>query len=65
MAWAALLLSGEVDIMQVVLGVDLGTSAVKVSAVDQAGKIVAQQSKEYPLSQPEPGFSEQDRKSVV
>lgn len=44
MAWAALLLSGEVDIMQVVLGVDLGTSAVKVSAVDQAGKMVLLQS---------------------
>jgi xylulokinase len=64
-AWAALLLSGEVDIMQVVLGVDLGTSAVKVSAVDQAGKIVAQQSKEYPLSQPEPGYSEQNPEDWV
>ena len=51
--------------MQVVLGVDLGTSAVKVSAVDQAGKIVAQQSKEYPLSQPEPGYSEQNPEDWV
>lgn len=62
---AALLLSGEVNTMQVVLGVDLGTSAVKVSAVDQEGKIVAQQSKDYPLSQPEPGFSEQNPEDWV
>lgn len=43
-----------------VLGVDLGTSAVKVSAMDHEGTIKAQQSYEYPLSQPEPGYSEQN-----
>lgn len=46
--------------MKLVLGVDLGTSAVKVSAVNQDGKIVAQASSEYPLSQPSPGYSEQN-----
>ena len=42
-----------------VIGVDLGTSAVKVSAMNKAGEIVAQQSYDYPLSQPRPGYSEQ------
>lgn len=46
--------------MKLVLGVDLGTSAVKVSAVNQDGKIVAQASSEYPLCQPQPGCSEQN-----
>ncbi len=36
---------------------------VKVSAVDQAGKIVAQQSKEYPLSQPERDLVNKIRKT--
>ncbi|MBA1394022.1 xylulokinase, partial [Lactobacillus sp. XV13L] len=43
-----------------VLGVDLGTSAVKVSAVNKSGQIIAQQSCSYPLSHPQIGFSEQD-----
>ena len=43
-----------------VIGVDLGTSAVKVSAMDRSGKIAAQQSYDYPLSQPKPGYSEQN-----
>lgn len=46
--------------MELVLGIDLGTSAVKVSAVNREGKIVAQASHDYPLSQPKPGYSEQD-----
>ena len=51
--------------MEVVLGVDLGTSAVKVSAVDREGKIVAQQSEAYSLNQPEPGYSEQNPEDWV
>lgn len=51
--------------MTVVLGVDLGTSAVKVSAVDKKGSIVAQQSYDYPISQPEPGYSEQNPEEWV
>ncbi|USS88400.1 xylulokinase [Fructilactobacillus hinvesii] len=43
-----------------VLGVDLGTSAVKVSAVDRAGNIIAQEAFDYPLSQPQSGYSEQN-----
>ncbi|MCM0582474.1 xylulokinase [Weissella diestrammenae] len=50
---------------EVVLGVDLGTSAVKVSAVDRSGQIVAQESFDYPLSQPKPGYSEQNPEDWV
>ncbi|GAK31356.1 xylulokinase [Weissella oryzae SG25] len=49
----------------VVLGVDLGTSAVKVSAVDRQGKIIAQEAYDYPLSQPKPGYSEQNPEEWV
>lgn len=51
--------------MSYVLGVDLGTSSVKVSAVDKTGMIVAQQSYDYPLSQPKPGYSEQNPEDWV
>lgn len=50
---------------EVVLGIDLGTSAVKVSAVDRTGSIIAQQSFDYPLSQPKPGWSEQNPEDWV
>lgn len=43
-----------------VLGIDLGTSAVKASAVDRQGKIAAQESFDYPLHQPQTGYSEQN-----
>lgn len=43
-----------------VFGIDLGTSSVKVLAMNQAGKIVSQASEKYALSQPLPGYSEQD-----
>ena len=50
---------------EVVLGVDLGTSAVKVSAVDRQGTIIAQEAYDYPLSQPAPGYSEQNPEEWV
>lgn len=43
-----------------VLGIDLGTSSVKVLAMNRAGKVVSQASEKYSLSQPLPGYSEQD-----
>lgn len=56
----------EEEIMaQYVLGVDLGTSAVKVSAVTPEGKIVAQQSVDYDLQQPKPGYAEQNPEDWV
>lgn len=42
------------------IGVDLGTSAVKLLVMDQNGKIIKIVSKEYPLFFPHPGWSEQN-----
>ena len=42
------------------VGIDLGTSAVKLLLMDEAGHIVGTQSEEYPLSFPKEGWSEQD-----
>ena len=42
------------------VGVDLGTSSVKMLLMDQAGKIEKIVSREYPLSIPKPGWSEQN-----
>ena len=41
------------------IGVDLGTSAVKLLLMDASGKIEKIVSKEYPLYFPQPGWSEQ------
>ena len=41
------------------IGIDLGTSAVKLLLMDQDGKIVNVVSREYPLYFPHPGWSEQ------
>ena len=42
------------------IGIDLGTSAVKLLLVDDAGAIRAEVTREYPLYFPQPGWSEQD-----
>ena len=42
------------------IGVDVGTSAVKLLLMDEAGKIHNIVSKEYPLFFPHPGWSEQN-----
>ena len=42
------------------IGIDLGTSAVKLLLVDQNGSIACSVTKEYPLSFPRPGWSEQN-----
>lgn len=42
------------------IGVDLGTSAVKLLLMDETGAIKNMVSKEYPLSFPNPGWSEQN-----
>ena len=41
------------------IGIDLGTSAVKLLLVDKQGNILKTVSKEYPLFFPHPGWSEQ------
>ena len=41
------------------IGIDLGTSAVKLLLVSLSGEIVRTATREYPLSFPQPGWSEQ------
>lgn len=45
--------------MKSYIGIDLGTSAVKLLLVDEQGAILKEISKEYPLIFPHPGWSEQ------
>ncbi len=42
------------------IGIDLGTSAVKLLLMDETGKILKIVSREYPLYFPHPGWSEQN-----
>lgn len=43
-----------------VIGLDIGTSATKGLLVDEAGRVAASASHEYPLLQPAPGWAEQN-----
>jgi xylulokinase len=51
--------------MKYVIGIDLGTSAVKVLLVNQHGDVVQELSKAYPLIQEKTGYSEQDPQAWV
>src|SRR5258707_4200793 len=42
------------------IGLDIGTSAVKGVAIDSAGEVLAVAERTYPLSLPRAGWSEQD-----
>ncbi|MDD6456165.1 MAG: FGGY family carbohydrate kinase, partial [Lachnospiraceae bacterium] len=42
------------------IGVDLGTSSVKLLLMDEKGDIKSIVTREYPLSLPKPGWSEQN-----
>jgi xylulokinase len=44
---------------QIALGLDLGTSGVRVLAVDAKGRVIAEVNKHYPLLTPQPGWTEQ------
>ena len=46
--------------MRTFIGIDLGTSAMKLLLVDEVGTILNQAAKEYPLLFPKPGWSEQE-----
>lgn len=46
--------------MEYFIGIDLGTSAVKIILTDEKGSIIRTVSKEYPISFPKPNWSEQD-----
>ncbi|CAB1060918.1 Xylulose kinase (EC [Olavius sp. associated proteobacterium Delta 1] len=45
---------------QYVIGIDIGTSGCKTLIIDGNGQVVARALEEYPLSTPQPGWSEQD-----
>lgn len=51
--------------MKYVIGIDLGTSAVKILLVNKNGEVEHEISKEYPLIQERTGYSEQDPKVWV
>ncbi|CAG9622320.1 xylulokinase [Sutcliffiella rhizosphaerae] len=51
--------------MKYVIGIDLGTSAVKILLVDQKGTVAQEISKDYPLIQEKTGYSEQDPNTWV
>ncbi|MEQ2528366.1 xylulokinase [Bacillaceae bacterium CLA-AA-H227] len=51
--------------MKYVIGVDLGTSAVKVLLLNQLGEVCAEVSQSYPLIQEKSGYSEQDPEEWV
>ncbi len=42
------------------LGIDLGTSPVKVLLTTEAGRVLGRGSAEYPIYRPRPGWAEQD-----
>ncbi|MBV9836865.1 MAG: xylulokinase [Solirubrobacterales bacterium] len=46
--------------MSVVVGIDVGTSAVKAVALRDDGSVAARAESAYPLSTPRPGWAEQD-----
>src|SRR5262245_53353923 len=46
--------------MALLIGIDVGTSATKVVVCDAGGKIVSVASEAHAISQPRPGWSEQD-----
>ena len=46
--------------MRALVGLDIGTSGVKLLAITEDGTIVGRQEIAYPLSIPRPGWSEQD-----
>ena len=46
------------------LGVDVGTTALKVIAAEHTGRIIARSYEEYPLSHPRPDWAEQDAEII-
>ena len=46
--------------MKHIIGIDLGTSAVKTVLFDENFRVIASADEEYPLYQPHAGWAEQD-----
>jgi xylulokinase len=42
------------------IGLDVGTSSAKGLAIDERGRVLAEAERTYPVSMPQPGWSEQD-----
>ena len=51
---------GPGSLMRPLVGLDVGTTAVKAVAVSESGEVVARAERGYPLSTPQPGWCEQD-----
>jgi xylulokinase len=45
---------------KLVVGIDVGTSGLKAIALSESGAVVGRAERSYPLSTPQPGWSEQD-----
>ena len=54
------MINSEVIVTKYYIGIDLGTSAVKLLLTDEQGRIANSVTKEYPLFFPQPGWSEQN-----
>ena len=50
----------ELRVIMNYIGIDLGTSAVKLLLMEGSGKILKIVSREYPICFPKPGWSEQN-----
>jgi len=48
------------NIMAYYLGIDIGTSGTKTLLIDAAGKVLAESEANYPMEQPQPGWTQQD-----
>lgn len=51
--------------VDVTLGLDVGTTAVKAGLVDSTGQLLASFRAQYPISRPQPGYAEQDPEAWV
>ena len=46
--------------MAYIIGIDIGTSGTKTVLFDETGKVIASNTIEYPMYQPQNGYAEQD-----
>ena len=46
--------------MNILMGIDLGTTGLKVTLWEESGKLLGSEYCEYPILTPQPGFAEQD-----
>jgi len=46
--------------MEYLIGIDVGTTGVKIVLIDETGKLILKTTEEYPLITPKPGWAEQN-----